>query len=167
MLVPPGSSDKVWSVIRSKPARESFLVDFLGKDGLAAYCPMISRKGDRSKPRPCFTGYVFVRLSPRFELSRVSGAPGVIRPLMFGGELAAVEPDVIERFRDMESPAGVIELERPQRFRKGDVVKICSGSFAGLRAVVTDWLPEKERVRLLLDYFGREVALEADEALLA
>ena len=66
-----------------------------------------------------------------------------------------------------ESPAGVIELERPQRFRKGDVVKICSGSFAGLRAVVTDWLPEKERVRLLLDYFGREVALEADEALLA
>ena len=167
MLVPLGSSERIWSVIRSKPARESFLVDFLGKEGLAAYCPMISRKGDKSKPRPCFPGYIFVRISPRFELSRVSGAPGVLRPLMFGGELAAVEPDVIERFRDMESAAGVIELERPQRFRKGDLVKIRSGSFTGFKAVVTEWLPERERVRLLLDYFGREVALEADEALLA
>ncbi len=167
MLVPLGSSERVWAVIRSKPGREQFLVDFLGRDGVTAYCPMVSRKGQRSKPKPCFTGYIFADVSPRFDLAYVSRVPNVLCPLLFGGELAAVEQDVIERFREMESTAGVIELERPQRFRKGDIVRIGSGSFAGIKAVVTEWLPEKERVRLLLDYFGREVMLEADEALLA
>ena len=167
MLVPLGSSDRVWAVIRAKPQKELFILDYLEREDVSAYCPVVLRKGSRSKPRPCFPGYLFVEISPRFELFSISRAPNVLCPLMFGGELAAVEPDVIERFREMESATGVIELENPQRFRKGDVVKIGSGSFAGLKAVVTEWLPEKERVRLLLDYFGREVALEADEALLA
>lgn len=167
MLVPLGSSERVWAVIRTKPQKELFLLDHLERDGVSAYCPMVSRIGSGSRPKPCFPGYLFVEVSPRFELYTVSRAPNVLCPLMFGGALAAVERDAIEDLRSMETAEGVIELERPQRFRRGDVVKIGSGSFAGLKAVVTEWLPEKERVRLLLDYFGREVTLEADEALLA
>ena len=166
MLVPVNSSERVWAVFRTKPLKESFLLDFLGRDGIAAYCPMVSEQGSKSKPKPCFPGYMFAEISPRFELAAVSKTPNILCPLLFGGDLAALEREVINRFKSMEKENGIIELERPPRFRKGDSVRIQSGSFAGIDAVVTEWLPEKERVRLLLDYFGREITLEADESLL-
>jgi len=167
VLVPVGSSERVWAVFRAKPRKEMFLVDFLSSEGFRVYCPMLGEKGSRLRPKPCFPGYFFAEISPRFELTAVSKTPNVMCPLLFGGQLAALEPEHIDSFRAMESSEGIIEVARPEKFRKGQVVRILNGSFAGLDAVVTEWLPEKERVRLLLDYFGREVALEADEALLA
>jgi transcriptional antiterminator RfaH len=167
MLVSINSSEKVWGVFRTKPLKELFLLNYLEKDNILVYCPMLSEKGGRSVSRPFFPGYVFAEVSPRFELSKISRTPNILCPLLFAGQLAVIENDVVSAFKAMEGAAGVIELERPPRFKKGDVVRIQNGSFAGIRAVVTEWLPERERVRLLLDYFGREIKLEADEALLA
>lgn len=110
---------------------------------------------------------MFAKISPRFELAAIKDYPNVLCPLIFSGQLAVLENNIIKSFKAETGASGVIVLERPPRFRKGDAVRITQGSFAGIKAVVTEYLPERERVRLLLDYFGREVSLEADEALLA
>jgi transcriptional antiterminator RfaH len=167
MLAAVNSSEKVWGVFRTKPLKEQFLLNYLDRERVSVYCPMVSEKGRGGKSKPFFPGYIFAAIAPRFELSTISRTPNILCPLIFGGDLAVLEEEVIARFRALEGGRGVIELERPQRFKKGDVVRIQSGSFAGINAVVTEWLPEKERIRLLLDYFGREIRLEADEALLA
>jgi transcription antitermination factor NusG len=46
-------------------------------------------------------------------------------------------------------------------FAPGDSVRLTEGPLAGLEAVITQVLPGKERVRLLLDFLGRETVTEA------
>ena len=44
--------------------------------------------------------------------------------------------------------------------RIGDSVQIAEGAFQGLQAVVTQLLPAKERVKVLLEFLGRSVEAE-------
>ena len=44
--------------------------------------------------------------------------------------------------------------------RVGDPVKIAEGAFQGLDAVVTQVLPAKARVKVLLDFLGRQLEAE-------
>ena len=44
----------------------------------------------------------------------------------------------------------------------GDNVRIMQGAFAGLEAVVTQILPARERVKILMDFLGRKVEADVD-----
>jgi len=46
----------------------------------------------------------------------------------------------------------------------GDAVEISHGAFHGLQAVVTRVMPGRERVAILLDFLGRQTALELDRS---
>jgi transcriptional antiterminator RfaH len=48
--------------------------------------------------------------------------------------------------------------------RVGDAVQITDGAFQGLEAVVTRLMPSKDRVRVLLDFVGRQIEAEVDAA---
>lgn len=166
MLCDLSCAEKVWAVVRSKPHKEVFVRDFLLKDGFETYFPLISEGGKEEKSKPLFPGYLFVKISPRFELSYVKKTPNILCPLMFNENLAAIEESLISEFKLKENEKGVISVEKPHPFKRGDVIRIKEGSFAGIEAVVIEYLPEKERVRLLLDYFGREIRMETPESLL-
>ncbi|MCX7830717.1 MAG: hypothetical protein N2445_06635 [Acidobacteria bacterium] len=166
MLCDLSCADKVWAVLRSKPHKEFFVKDFLLKDGFETYFPVVSEKGKEEKSKPLFPGYLFVKISPRFELTLVKKTPNLLCPLMFKENLAVMEDSIIGEFKLRENSKGVITIEKPHPFKRGERVRIKEGSFAGIEAVVIEYLPEKERVRLLLDYFGREVRLETPESLL-
>jgi transcriptional antiterminator RfaH len=45
---------------------------------------------------------------------------------------------------------------------QGDRVRISNGIFAGLDAVVVKVLPARERVRVLMEFLGREIEAEVD-----
>jgi transcriptional antiterminator RfaH len=45
---------------------------------------------------------------------------------------------------------------------QGDNVRIAEGAFAGLEAIVTQILPAKERVRVLMDFLGRKMEAEVE-----
>jgi transcriptional antiterminator RfaH len=47
---------------------------------------------------------------------------------------------------------------------QGDNVWIAQGAFAGLEAVVTQILPAKERVKVLMDFLGRKIEAEVEYA---
>ncbi len=44
--------------------------------------------------------------------------------------------------------------------RPGDPVLVVEGPFRGLTALVTQVLPAKERIRILLEFLGREIETE-------
>jgi transcriptional antiterminator RfaH len=47
---------------------------------------------------------------------------------------------------------------------QGDNVRIAKGAFAGLEAVVTQILPARERVKVLMDFLGRKIEAEVEYA---
>jgi transcription antitermination factor NusG len=47
---------------------------------------------------------------------------------------------------------------------QGDWVKITVGAFVGLEAVITQVLPAKERVKVLMEFLGRNVEAEVEQA---
>ncbi len=166
MLCDLSLSERVWAVIRSKPNKEVFVRDFLGSDGFEVYLPFITQKGKWFKPKPLFPGYLFAKISPRFELSKVRKSPNVLCPLKFSDQLAILEDETVEFFKGRQNPDGIIYAEKPDRYLRGQIVRINEGSFAGLQAVVLEYLGDKERVRLLLQYFGRDVNIEVPESIL-
>ncbi|GEM_PF-977889 len=166
MLCDLSLSEKVWAVIRSKPKKEIFVKDFFVKDGFEVYLPIIKLKGKETKAKPLFPGYVFTKLSPRFDISYIKKSPNVLCPLMFKEQLAVLEEETINFFKQRQDSSGVIYVEKPNKFKRGQKVKISKGSFSGLEGVVLEYLKEKERVRLLLQYFGREINIEVKESIL-
>jgi transcription antitermination factor NusG len=92
-------------------------------------------------------------------LPSVRSAHGVINVVRFGEWYPEVADDVIEELR-VETEDRVIG-ESISPFVSGDRVRVVEGALAGLEAVVTHVLPGNERVRLLLEFLGRETVAEA------
>jgi len=66
----------------------------------------------------------------------------------------------LAQLRDHIGAAEVKELN--YKLSQGDQVKIIEGAFVGSEAVVTHVLPAKERVKVLMDFLGREMEAEVD-----
>jgi transcriptional antiterminator RfaH len=94
-------------------------------------------------------------------LPSVRSAHGVISVVRFGEWYPDVADDIIEELR-LETEDRVIG-ESASPWTPGDRVRLVGGALAGLEAVVTEVLPGNERVRLLLDFLGRETVAEARE----
>jgi transcriptional antiterminator RfaH len=47
---------------------------------------------------------------------------------------------------------------------RGDSVKVAEGAFAGLDAVVTQTLPARDRVRVLMEFLGRKIETELERS---
>lgn len=89
----------------------------------------------------------------------VMHSQGVTRIVEQGGRRVVPEA-VINELKD-ELPEGVIVAPDPS-IEAGAEVEFVSGSLKGLNAKVLAQLPTGERVRVLLDFLGREIQIEAD-----
>jgi transcriptional antiterminator RfaH len=88
----------------------------------------------------------------------VQYAPGITTILAFGGRYARIPDEVIGGLKQHTNGSELIELRA--EFVPGEAVKIVSGALSGLEAVVTQVLPAKERVRILLNFLGQEIQAE-------
>jgi transcriptional antiterminator RfaH len=110
---------------------------------------------------PLFPNYLFARFNPRYSLARVRHAHGVQTVVHFGNRLPVIPDSVIQEIRQSLTPEEVCHVETS--LAPGDTVGICSGAFTGLQAVITSYVPRKQRVTLLLDFLGRQVNFEVSE----
>jgi transcriptional antiterminator RfaH len=106
-----------------------------------------------------FPGYFFARFSLGEMLPQVRSAHGVSSIVRFGDWYPVIDDNVIEQLRDKTGGDAIAEL-LPE-FAPGDLVRLTEGPLAGLEAVITQVLPGKERVRVLLEFLGRETVTEA------
>jgi len=106
-----------------------------------------------------FPGYFFARFCLGEMLPQVRSAHGVSSIVRFGDWYPVIDDSVIEQLRDKTGDDAIAELIPD--FAPGDSVRLTEGPLAGLEAVITQVLPGKERVRVLLDFLGRETVTEA------
>jgi transcription antitermination factor NusG len=78
----------------------------------------------------------------------------------FGEDWPRIPAEAIDELRRLFGTQSLRQLT--PEFNVGDEVKIASGPFQGLLAVVNQVLPAPERVRVLLDFLGRQTSAEVN-----
>ncbi len=153
-----------WFCVRSQPKHEHIAARHLQQiDGVEVFNPQIrfrrpSRQGTYWVTEAMFPNYLFARFDWKTVLNQVHYAPGVSGVVHFGPRWPTVPDEIIESLR---ATLGENEVHLvPAEFSPGDQVQVAGGMFHGLQAVITQALPGRQRVLVLMDFLGRQATVE-------
>lgn len=105
-----------------------------------------------------FPSYLFARFEWQNSLRQVQSARGVNCVVHFGTRWPVIEDRIIE---DLKRAVGTDDLRViAANLQPGDAVELAEGAMRGLRAVVSRVMPSRERVAVLLEFLGRQTAIE-------
>ncbi|MDZ4158394.1 MAG: transcription termination/antitermination protein NusG [Anaerolineaceae bacterium] len=110
--------------------------------------------------RHVFPGYVLVNMI-RSEESWfvVRNTPGVTGFVGMGNEPTALRPEEVSQIlKTMESEAPHIKVN----FKSGERVRIVDGPFKDFRGTVSEINMARTKVRVMVNFFGRETPVEID-----
>ncbi len=142
-----------WYVMQSKPNREFFLLSQLRSNHVEAYLPLVKTGNSNGKVRnkPFFPGYLFVNvdISER-GTSCLQWIPGSKGMVMFGGQPPSVPDSFIKELKNKLERLNLKKESKFSQIPEGNSVSIVNGPFEGYRAIFNAYLPERDRVRLLL-----------------
>jgi transcriptional antiterminator RfaH len=153
-----------WFCLRARPKHEHIAARHLQQmTGVEVFLPRIrfrrkTRQGPAWVTEALFPNYLFARFDWAHSLRRVHHAPAVSGVIRFGDRWPTVPDSAIDELRALfgEHQIRVLSSE----MNVGDNVEIVEGAFHGLRAVVTRITPGRERVKVLLDFLGRQTTVE-------
>jgi transcriptional antiterminator RfaH len=154
----------IWYCVRTQPKHEHVAAVALRRNlGVKCFSPRIRyRKITRRGPvwfvEAMFPGYLFARFIYADLHRGVQSMPGVSSIVRFGDRVAALSEVTIDALRGASGEDEIVVFDAEPQVR--EPVKIAQGAFRGLEAVVTQVLPTKERVKVLLDFLGRAVEAE-------
>jgi transcriptional antiterminator RfaH len=163
-----GSSETAWYCVQAKHKHEHIAAAHLRElKGVIVFCPRIrfrreTRTGVVWVTEALFPGYLFAR----FDLARmhrvVGYARGVHSIVRFANRYPIIDEVTVAQLSEHvgEKEIKVIDYEPSQ----GDNVKLAGGAFAGLDAVVTQVLPARARVRVLMEFLGRKIEAEFESS---
>jgi transcriptional antiterminator RfaH len=160
------SPDSKWYCLRTQPKHEHIAAAHLRlRPEVEVFCPQVrllrsTRRGPVWFTESLFPNYLFARFDFALLHAQVHYSPGVSRILRFGTKYADVPEVAIEHLR---TAMGGAELKTiSSSIGAGDDVEIVRGPLRGETGVVTQILPARERVKVLLEFLGgtNEVELE-------
>jgi transcriptional antiterminator RfaH len=145
---------KHWYALQSKPQQENFLWDQLCMRNIDAYYPRIRVQAvnPRSKKiKPYFPGYMFVNVDlDQVGVSTLQWMPGAARMLSVGNESAPIPDHLMQAIRERVDTINASNSDLVANLRRGDIVVLRSGVFAGYEAIFDARLRGQDRVRVLL-----------------
>jgi transcriptional antiterminator RfaH len=157
------SAAPAWFCLRSQPRHEHIAAAYLHKNaGLEIFLPRVrfrraTRRGKVWVTEALFPNYLFARFNWQTSLRHVLHARGVQTVVHFGDRWPTVAEETIEALRGLLTE----EIHTiPDKLEVGNLVRIISGPLQGLQAVVSQPLPSRERVAVLLDFLGRQTCVE-------
>ena len=163
-----GPSETAWYCVQAKHKHEHIAAAHLRElKGVIVFCPRIrfrreTRMGVAWVTEALFPGYLFAQFD-LVRMQRVVGyAPGVRSIVRFANRYPIIDEVTVAQLSEHvgEKEIKVIDYEPSQ----GDNVKLAGGAFAGLDAVVTQILPARDRVRVLMEFLGRKVEAELERS---
>ena len=164
----PISAEPAWYCLRSQPKHEHIAAAHLRiLEGVTVFCPRIRFKRATGRGLVWFTeamfpGYLFARFELAEMHRQVRYAHGVSGIVRFADRYPTIEEGALVQLRDH---TGITEInELSYELSQGDQVKIVNGTFTGLEAVVTQVLPAKERIKVLMDFLGRKIEAEVEHS---
>lgn len=154
-----------WYALQSKPNKEDALFEQLENRGYRVFYPRIrvNPVNPRSKKiKAYFPGYMFVYADiVEVGLSTFQWMPFARGMVVFDMEPATVPDPLIEAIRRRVDQVNKVGGEVFEGLKKGEVIQIQEGPFAGYEAIFDVRLPGSERVRVLIKLLSqRQVPLE-------
>ncbi len=153
---------RLWYVVRTNPRSERLAVTSIEREGLEYFFPQVRvpEAGRAGREVPLFPGYMFVRIDiESLRWLSVDRFPGILGWVRFGNELPSVSDEVIselaDKVADINSTGGLWK-----RFQPGEMVRVVAGKLDSLARVLDEPETPESRVRVLLDFMGREVSAQ-------
>jgi transcriptional antiterminator RfaH len=152
-----------WFCVRSQPKHEHIAAARLKEAGLEVFLPRIRfKKGSARGPvwvtEALFPNYLFARFDWQKSVRLVRHAAGVSTVVSFGANVPRVPEEVIAELRRNVGEKELYVL--PEEFAPGEEVQLSGGAMHGLNAVITQVMPAKQRVKVLLSFLGQQVTVE-------
>ena len=153
-----------WFCVRTQPKHEHIAAGHLKKEaGIQVFLPRIRFKRSTLRGPVWFTealfpNYLFARFDLAACLRKLHHLQGVRGVVHFGDHWPTIPDDVIAELRATVG-ADHVHVIRGE-LQPGETVQISGGMFHGLKAVVTRIMPARERVAVLLEFLGRQTAVE-------
>lgn len=110
-------------------------------------------------------GYVLVEMNMTDDLRfKIQNLPSV--STFVGGQGKGPEPLSLDEIKNLFSDVGSVESEEVSRprflFKVGETLKIIDGPFANFSGLVDEIFPDKGRLRVRVEIFGRSTPVELD-----
>jgi transcriptional antiterminator RfaH len=160
------SAGPAWYCVRSQPKHEHIAAAHLRSVGdITVFCPRVrfkrqTRQGLVWVTEAMFPSYLFAYFDLATQHWQVEYGRGVRGIVRFANRFPTIEDEVLDQLRDHVGANEIKELDYAPL--QGDNVQITHGAFAGLEAVVTQIVPAKERVKVLMDFLGRKIEAEVE-----
>jgi transcriptional antiterminator RfaH len=105
-----------------------------------------------------FPGYLFARFVYSTQHRAVESSHGIRGIVRFGDRLAALSEEIVVALQSRAGSDEIVTVDSSPKI--GQPVHIIEGPFQGLEVVVTQLLPARERIRVLLEFLGRSLEME-------
>jgi transcriptional antiterminator RfaH len=154
----------LWFCLKAHPKREHLAAVGLRRQlNVPCYAPRLrfrrmTRRGAVWFVEAMFPGYLFAHFVYPDEHRRVGHSPGIQGIVQFGDDLATVDSTFIASLQQTSGEEEIVTID--PEITVGQEVRIATGPFQGLEALVTRLIPAKERIRVLLSFLGRPVETE-------
>jgi transcriptional antiterminator RfaH len=162
------TAGREWFCLRTQPKHEHIAAANLVADaGVEVFLPRVrfrrrTRTGPQWVTEALFPSYLFACFELSASLRQVQHVRGVRGVVHFGLGWPTVPAEVIGELRLVVGEPAVRVL--PDEFVPGEEVQVVAGAFAGLEAVVSRYLPARQRVAVLLEFLGRQTLVELPQA---
>lgn len=165
------NSEPAWFCVHTRPKCEHLAASVLRNlEEVETFCPRIrfqrsTRRGKVWFVEALFPSYFFARFDAARLLRAVKHSQNVIRVVEFGGKPVPIADQTIAELRQEMEGEEIREVRTP--LKVGDTVELTEGPMRGLKGIVSTLLSGEERVRILLEFLGREslVEVHADKLL--
>ena len=154
----------VWYVIQTKPKKEKEANSYLSIKGLEVYSPLLEtyfpNNGEIKRTcKPLFPGYIFANFDYVADYGLVKWGRGIKKIVGFSDNLPSpVSEEVVNEIKSRCGEDGFVRINRC--YRPNEQVRVKSGPFKDLMGIFETWVPEKERVRILLNLIGFQPQVE-------
>lgn len=157
-------SEEKWYCLKTRPRQERAAKRSLQSEtGVEVFCPLLrferARRSGRARvTEAMFPGYLFARFDYKAQHRLVRTTNGISTIVGFGGIPAVVPDGVICELKVSVTSEETVEI--PNTIEIGEEVQVVEGPFRGIRAIVTNVMPARERVTVLLELLGMEREVE-------
>jgi transcriptional antiterminator RfaH len=154
----------VWFCLKAEPKREHLAARALRRRfGIECLSPRLRfRKLTRRGPvwfvEAMFPGYLFAKFVYSTQHRAVESSHGVRGIVRFGDRVATLPEDTVIALQSKAGTEEVVTVDSSLKI--GQPVQLIEGPFQGLEVVITQLLPARERIRVLLEFLGRSLEME-------
>lgn len=156
-----------WYCVRTQPRHEHIAAATLIRQyQFDVFQPRIKFKRSTSRgavwcDEPLFPSYIFVKFNFYNHLRTVNYAHGVAGVVHFGNFYPQIPEETIQDLKRYVNEEHVYEVVND--FVEGEEVLVGDGPFKGLTVVVLRPMPGSQRVRVLMEFLGRQSEMEMNK----